>query len=172
MNIDIKELLDEEEFDPKKLFNEEEYSTLIINREGFNKKQNTAADLIEGLLDKEITREQSEEIFTKLKDSNAHQLLVNSIKSADRTEEKAILTAACWESGLDFTNDFLFFVELACSDDFKLSLEALTVVENCEGTIDENTLTKALEKAQSANTKNAVLIDDLISNIKQRNISG
>ena len=53
----IKELLDEDAFDPKKLFNEEEYSTLIIAREGFSKKENNAADLIESLLEKEITRQ-------------------------------------------------------------------------------------------------------------------
>lgn len=166
--MDIKELLDDEEFDPKKLFNEEEYSTLIINREGFNKKQNTNADLVEGLLDKGISREESEEIFKKLKDSNSQRLLIDSIRSAERTSEKAVLTAACWESGLDFTNDFLFFVELACSDDFQLSMEALTVVEYCEGMIDEATLTKALEIAQSAKTPNEQLVHDLIDNIKQR----
>ena len=110
----------------------------------------------------------SEEIFKKLKDGNSHQLLVDSIRSAERTSEKAILTAACWESGLDFTNYFLFFVELACSDDFQLSMEALTVVENCEGTVDEATLKKALEMAQSAKTPNEQLVHDLIENIKQR----
>ena len=123
---------------------------------------------MEGLLDKSISREESEEIFKKLKDGNSHQLLVDSIRSAERTSEKAILTAACWESGLDFTNYFLFFVELACSDDFQLSMEALTVVENCEGTVDEATLKKALEMAQSAKTPNEQLVHDLIENIKQR----
>ena len=66
----IKELLDEDAFDPKKLFDEEEYSTLIIAREGFSKKDNTAADLLEGLLEKGITRQESEAIFLKLKESN------------------------------------------------------------------------------------------------------
>ena len=51
--MDIKELLDEDAFDPEKLFNEKEYSTLIIKRDGFSKKENSSADLIEGLLDKE-----------------------------------------------------------------------------------------------------------------------
>ena len=65
----IKELLDEDAFDPKKLFDEEEYSTLIIAREGFSKKDNTAADLLEGLLEKGITRQEREAIFLKLKES-------------------------------------------------------------------------------------------------------
>jgi hypothetical protein len=170
MSIDVKELLDEDAFDPEKLFNEEEYSTLIINREGFSKKENNAADLVEGLLDKHVTREESEAIFSKLKDAHANQLLIDSIRSAQRVDEKAILAAACWESGLDFTNDFLFFVELACGGDFKLALEAITVVENCEGTIDENTLAKALQLTESAKELPKELAEDLISNIKQRTV--
>src|SRR6476620_228756 len=104
--MDIKELLDEDAFDPEKLFNEEEYSTLIINREGFSKKENTAADLIEDLLEKGITRAESEEIFKKIKDTNAGDLLVNAIRQAQRTDDKTKLVAACWECGLDFSKDF------------------------------------------------------------------
>lgn len=164
----VKELLDEDAFDPKKLFNEEEYSTLIIKREGFNKKENSTADLLEALLDKEITRQESEEIFLKLKESNSVDIMVDAIKKAQRIEEKTVLAAACWESCLDFTNHFLFFTELACSDNLLLSLEGLTVVENCEGTIDENTLAKALEIAQNTKSKNQELVNDLIANIKSR----
>lgn len=164
----VKELLDEDAFDPKKLFNEEEYSTLIIKRDGFNKKENNAADLLEGLLDKGITRAESEEIFLKLKESNSVDIMVDAIKKAQRVEEKTILAAACWESCLDFTNHFLFFAELACNDNLLLSLEGLTVVENCEGTIDESTLTKALEIAQNSKSKNRELVEALITNIKSR----
>lgn len=164
----IKELLDEDAFDPKKLFNEEEYSTLIIAREGFNKKENNAADLLEGLLEKEISRAESEAIFLKLKESNSVELMVNAIKKAQRIEEKTILTAACWETGLDFTNHFLFFTELACSDNFLLAMEGLTVVEYIEGAIDESTLSKALELAQNTKSPNKELIQDLITNIKSR----
>jgi hypothetical protein len=164
----IKELLDEDAFDPKKLFDEEEYSTLIIAREGFSKKDNTAADLLEGLLEKGITRQESEAIFLKLKESNSVELMVDAIKKAERIDEKIILAAACWESCLDFTKHFLFFTEIACSDNLLLALEGLTVVENTEGTIDEDTLTKALVIAQSSKSKNKELVKDLITNIKLR----
>ncbi|MDO8999099.1 MAG: hypothetical protein Q7W45_04990 [Bacteroidota bacterium] len=164
----VNELLDEDAFDPKKLFNEEEYSTLIIARDGFSKKENNAADLLEGLLEKGVTRQESEEIFLKLKESNSVELMINAIKKAERIEEKIILTAACWEACLDFTKHFLFFVELSCNDNFLLAMEGLTVVENIEGTIDEITLTKALEIAQNTKSKNKELVSDLIENIKQR----
>ena len=167
MNIDIKELLDDDAFDPEKLFNEEEYSTLIINREGFDKKQNTTADLLEALLDKDISRPESEAIFLKLKEMNAQALLVNAIRSAQRTNEKAILAAACWESGLDFTKDILFFVELACSEDFRLAMEALTVVEQCDGPVDAAVISRAMSIAGKA-TGNAELITDLKEIIRSK----
>lgn len=166
--MDIKELLDEDAFDPEKLFNEKEYSTLIIKRDGFSKKENSSADLIEGLLDKERTREECEEIFLKLKENNAQEMLVNAIRSAGRAEEKAILAAACWESGLDFSAHYLFFVELATSDHFRLAMEAITVVENCEGTIDEATLKQALNMAEKSSSKNQSLTEDLIAIIRDR----
>ena len=166
--MDIKELLDEDAFDPKKLFNEEEYSTLIINREGFSKKENVSADLIEGLLDKNITRQEAEEIFQKLKNNNAQALLVDAIKKADRTEEKRLITAACWESGLDFSEYFLFFAELATSADFQLSMEAITVIEECEAVIEKSVLEEALRTVSNSKSANQTLIHDLIANIRIR----
>jgi hypothetical protein len=49
-----------------------------------------------------------------------------------------------------------------------LAVEALTVVQNCEGTLDEQTLTKALEIAQNTKSKHHELINDLTSTIKSR----
>jgi hypothetical protein len=166
--MDIKELLDEDAFDPKKLFNEKEYSTLIINRDGFSKKENISADLIETLLDKATTRTEAEDIFAKLKENNAKELLVNAIRKAGRKSEKSIIAAACWESGLDFSDNFLFFVELATDEDFQLAMEALTVVQECEGEISGETLKAAEKIAETASRKNESLMNDLLSNIRSR----
>ena len=164
----LNELLDEDALDPKKLFDENEYSTLIIDREGFNKKQNDTADLLEQLLDPNVTRIQSEEIYSRLKEVKAQKLLVDAIKSAERVEEKTILTAACWECGLDISSDFLFFVELSCHDNFNLAMEALTVVEYNDGTLEEPVLRTALEMAVQSKSKNEALVNDLIQNINSR----
>ncbi len=158
--MDIKELLDEDAFDPKKLFNEEEYSTLILNRDGFSKKENDSADLILQLLDASITRPEAELVFSRLKELNATQLLIQSIKEAKRPSEKTKLVAACWETGLDFSGDFLFFTSLVCQPDFELAVEALTVAENTEN-INDNQIDEALQllrsnKEGSVDLKNAL----------------
>lgn len=163
-----EELLDEEAFDPKKLFNEEEYSTLIIGREGLTKKENSTADLLEALLEPGISRQESEAIFSKLKEANAQKMLVDAIYAAEKVSEKTLLAAACWECGLDFSEYFLDFVKLSTHDHFQLALEALSVVESSEGLQSEEILTKALEMAQAADSANPDLLADLIDNIKSR----
>jgi hypothetical protein len=163
-----EELLDEEAFDPKKLFNEEEYSTLIIGREGLSKKENNTADLLEALLEPTISRQESEDIFSKLKETNAQKMLVESIHSAEKISEKTILAAACWECGLDFSDFFIDFVGFATHDDFQLALEALSVIESSEGVLSEDILKKALHIAEKAQSQNSDLIADLIENIKLR----
>jgi len=167
--MDVNQLLEDDAFDPKKLFNEEEYNTLLINRDGYSKKENDVADLILTLLEKNITRIESEEIFKTLKEKNAQQVLVNAIKQCDRVSEKTKLALACWESCLDFSKHFLFFVDLACSKDFMLSMEAYTVVENCEETIiSEEVLTQALITVKNSKSPNTAIIDDLKNNITLR----
>jgi len=164
----VDELLDDEAFDPQKLFNEEEYSTLIIGREGLNKKENNTADLLESLLEKEISRQESEAIFAKLKETNSQKVMMDALQTANRVNEKTILTAACWECGLDFTPYFLEFVKLAIHEDFQLALEGLTVVESIESVMEEKTLTAALKIAESAKSPNKDLVSALVENIKLR----
>lgn len=164
----VEELLDDDAFDPKKLFDEKQYSTLIINREGFDKKQNSIADLLEALLDDRNTRQENESLFAKLKELNAQQMLVDAVEAAENTADKIKLLAACWESCLDFTPHFPFFVKLVCHPDFGVALEALSVVESCEGQIDELILADALLTVQSLPEKPHELVDDLVANIKQR----
>jgi hypothetical protein len=158
--MDIKELLEEDAFDPQKLFNEEEYSTLILDREGFTKKENQVADLVMQLLDKEVTREEAEAVFSRLKELNATQLLLQGISEAKRPSEKAKLVAACWETGLDFSKELLFFTELLCQPDFELAVEAITVAENTENLSPEqiDTALQLLQtsKEGSSELKNAL----------------
>jgi hypothetical protein len=166
--MDVKELLDDDAFDPEKLFDDKKYRTLIIDREGFNRKENNVADLLEGLLDKDVSRYESEEIFKRLKELKAQDMMIDAIKTAERVSEKAVLTAACWETGLDFSAHFLFFVELALSADFNLGMEALTVIEYAEGGIAESEVNKAIELTENSTTADSTLKRDLLTELRSR----
>jgi hypothetical protein len=160
--------LEPEPIDPKKLFNEEEYSTLIVNREGFDKKQNDTADLIESLFEKKLTRQEFEQIIEGLKKANAQKMLVDAIEGTNNVHEQTVLAQAAWESGLDFSTHFMFFVSLACSSDAMLSLEALTVIESTETKIESDVLMKAISIASNSTNINSMVKEDLLINLQSR----
>ncbi|MEI6021601.1 MAG: hypothetical protein WCR21_10775 [Bacteroidota bacterium] len=164
----VDELIDETAFDPKKLFNDEEYSSLIIKRDGFSKQENSDDDLVEALLENKNTRQEDEALFASLKELKAQDLLVNTIQSTNVVDFKIKLLAACWETGLEFATHFLFFVNYACDTNFQMAMEALTVIENEEGTISMEVLQAALELAKNNQGGHAVLKQDLIKHIQSR----
>lgn len=160
--------LEPEPIDPKKLFNEEEYSTLIVNRQGFDKKQNDIADLIESLFEKKLTRPEFEQIVDSLKKANAQKMMVDAIEGTNNVHEQTILAQAAWESGLDFSAHFLSFVSLACSANQMLSIEALTVIESTETKIESEVVMKAIGIASNSTNINAIVKEDLLINLQSR----
>ncbi len=147
------------EIDPKKLFDEKEYSTIIIGTEGASKKDLHNADYATIVVNKESTREEKDEALKHLKENNAQAFLISAIKKTDDPELKAPLVAACWETGLDFSKDYLFFVELIGHEDFYVSFEAFTVIQEME--TDQHTLGRAMDilkavKAPNTNVNAAI----------------
>jgi hypothetical protein len=166
--MSIKEILDEDAFDPEKLFNEKHYRTMVIDRDGFSKKENTAADLIVDLLDRNISRPEIEDIYTRLKELKADRVLIEAISSAKETEDCAKIVCACWETGLDFTAYFSTFVDLACSREYSIAIEALTVLENCEGELSQETLKESIDKVTAVDDASAPIRDEVLSHLKSR----
>lgn len=131
------------EIDPKKLFDEKEYSTIIIGNDGASKKDLQNADYATIVVNQESTREEKDEALKHLKDNNAQAFLISAIKKTDDPKLKAPLVAACWETGLDFSKDYLFFTELIGHKDFYVSFEAFTVIQ--ETVTDRETLGRAMD---------------------------
>ena len=164
----IDEILDDEALNPKELFDEKKFITLLINRDGYSKKQNETADFIDRLLEKEINREEQEEIFKNIKATNAGEMLIESIRNTRSKTDKAKLLAAIWESGVDVSRHFIYLTELACENDFLTAMEALTIIQNMEEKIEEKTLASAVQIAQDCKSQNKELIEDLINCIKEK----
>ncbi len=128
--------------DPKRFFDSKNYNTLIVHVDGHTKKENATSELVISLIDKEHTPEEKEEILQLIKAQNAQNVLIESISTVENPDKKAVLIAACWECGLDFYNHFLFFVDLAIHDNYRVAMEAYTVIENMEGEIFREDLEK------------------------------
>ena len=97
--------------------------------------------------------------------------MMKAIDEAESDEKRARIIAACWEIDMDCTKDFLFFVKQACSNDFNVALEALTVIENIENAVPPAELEEA-KKIVTAKikqkTENIDLQVDLLQIIKDR----
>ncbi len=167
-NDDNDNFLEPVPINPEKLFNEEEYSTLIVNREGFDKKQNQTADLIESLFEKNISRLEQESIFTDLKAANAQKMIVDAIQSTNNTQKQTILCQAAWECGLDFSNYFLVFVTLACKENDMLCIEAFTVIDSTETIISTEIITQAIAIVTNAKKVNPIIQKDLLEHLNLR----
>jgi hypothetical protein len=167
----MKELLDDGALDPKKFFDKEQYNTLTIAlNNGEEQYKEKDIDVLIGLLDPEISREDKEYKLAYVKDHKLHHLLIKSVVEAENEEDRAKLLCICWESGLDFMEHFLFFVEQACSMNYLVALEAYTVAENIENVRDEKVLTEALVLIDNCKSGHKQILDDLRANILSRRI--
>jgi len=162
----IDELLDEQSLDPKKLFDATEFNTLVISRDGFTNKENSVADLMLEIIERSRQMVDTFDAFAKLKALNAPAEMIQVIKQSGETENLARLVSICWECGVDFSHNTTFFSALVCHPDYAVAIEALTVIEQCEGPFDNNDLQAALKLISQATTPNKGLVDDLIDIIK------
>ncbi|MGZ3884845.1 MAG: hypothetical protein ACXVP0_01210 [Bacteroidia bacterium] len=128
-----------------KLFDEKEFNTMIIGGPETTKKQGELHDLVLALANDEFGTDEKEECLRLLKEKNGRETLLSGIKKLKNPDKKALLIAACWETGLDFSGDLLFFTSLACDDNFRVAMEAFTVIENAEYSFISEDIKKAGE---------------------------
>lgn len=152
---------------PDKFFNEEEYNTLKIGGTEEKKQSDAAKELLVLLTSKTIG--EKDVALDLLKKEKAVTVLVDAVKDCKSPKNKALLIAACWESGLDFKAHLDFFSGLAHDPDLFVSMEAITVLSENIGDIDKNEAEKLLDVlTKTANDHfNAQLIQDVVERLKQ-----
>jgi hypothetical protein len=163
----MKELIDETNFTPDKLFDEKEFNTVIVGKEGLTKKESAKAEWLTILLNKESTREEKDDALKLLKEKEAADFIIKAIQKTKNAEDKATLIAACWETGLDFSAYYTLFAEIIAGGDYLCAIEAYTVLETIESTIDKPVLESALKTLNSAKDQNQ-LVSDAIGLIQQK----
>ena len=153
--------------DPAKFFNEEEYNTIKIGTAAEEKKKSDAAKDILALLTSKTIGEK-DVALDLLKKEKAVNVLVDAVKDCKNPKNKALLVAACWESGMDFKAHLDFFAELVHDEDLFVSLEAITVISENIGDIDKAQAQKLINSLSKAAEDhfNAALIQDVIENLK------
>jgi hypothetical protein len=156
--------------DLKKYFDSKEYITTIIGKtEGSADdtpvREGKISNLI-SLLTDPSNKDIKEEALITLKKDKGGDLLLTAIASPESDGRKHILVAACWESEINFSKYLPFFILLAMSDDYLVSLEAITVIENMEGPFEtshiKDGIKKIKEKQKSISSERVVLLNDLV----------
>lgn len=162
--------------DAQKYFNPKEYATKIVGAEGEQTPELSSNDKLSSLIElltDPANKEFREETLVTLKKEKAGKLLLDAIESKKGSKLRSQLLAACWESEINFSDQLLYFVGYACSDDYLTSLEAITVVQNMEGPFDPKQVKEALAKVKevqrSVSSERLVLLNDLADFLRSIN---
>jgi hypothetical protein len=169
-NDDINPFMDEK--DAEKFFDQDKYSTFLINTEEFSKKNKSKVGDLVQLLTTTIN-EDKVEALKLIKQHLGKELLLEAISQPEYLKQRAVLVSACWESGLDFTAFFDFFFYLTLISDYQTTLEAITVIESMEEQIPATILKIALEKVDEALLKEnnkKFLFEDLKVHLQERQL--
>jgi hypothetical protein len=149
----------------KKYFDEKQFRTIIIGKDGI-KSTDELKDAIDELAEGKLAPEERDELLKKIKASNPEKALMKAISSVQDRAKKARLVSVYWEIGLDATSDFLFFVKQACEGDYMIAMECLTVIETIENEVPEADLNAAeelLATTISENLENAPMLEEILA---------
>jgi len=109
-------------------------------------------------------------LLNDLKKKEVIPVMVDAISDKNYKGIRKELVASCWQSGLDYHENIMVFINVALKDDYASALEAFTVIEECIGEISDSErgrcvkkLNKGLEKT---NEEKLPLIKELISMIE------
>lgn len=110
-------------------------------------------------------------LLNDIKNKEAVLSLVDAIADPKYSPICKELVASCWQSGLDYHEHLMVFVDVAIKADYATSLEAFTVIEDCIGQVEDNTRKKSIEKLKkeldSISEDKLPLIRELISMIER-----
>lgn len=157
----------------KKYFNSKEYATTIVGNteEGVTMpvtNEEKISALI-SLLTDPANKEIKEEALLTLKKEKGGDTLLVAIASPKANAVRYLLVAACWESEINFSKYLPFFILLALDENYLISLEAITTIENMEGPFTEADVKAGIDKVKAfkknITNERQVLLNDLVDTL-------
>ena len=159
--------------DLKKYFDSKEYATTIVgasNEVTMPLENEDKISSLISLLTDPSNKDIKEEALITLKKEKGGDLLLKAIASPKSKNNRHILVAACWESEINFSKFLPFFILLALDNNYLISLEAITTIENMEGPFDEKQLKDAIikikEEQKRITTEKSVLLNDVVMTLE------
>ena len=110
-------------------------------------------------------------LLNDLKKKEVIQVIIDAISDKNYLAIRKDLVASCWQSGLDYHEHIMVFINVTLTGDYASALEAYTVIEDCIGEIKDaerarcaKKLNKGLEKTPD---EKLPLIKELISMVER-----
>lgn len=157
--------------DLKKYFDANQYVTKIVGSQEVTPpvSEDKITTLITLLTDPS-NKDVKEEALITLKKEKAGEVLLQAIASPKSLAHRHLLVAACWESEINFSKYLPFFILLALDNNYLISLEAITTIENMEGPFDEKAVAESIKKVKAEQknipSEKAVLLNDLVMTLE------
>jgi hypothetical protein len=114
----------------------------------------------------EETRRELSLFLSDIKDPAAVPHLTAALNNQRYKPVWSIITAACWQSGLDYSDHIDTFIRLLLDEDYLTALEAFSVIEQSCHLLKENDLkryrNKLIEGLKKVNEEKAPLVREMI----------
>lgn len=114
-------------------------------------------------------------LFSELKSTDTIPLMIDAIQNKKYAGELKELLTCCWHNGLNYSPWLPLFVDFVINEEFLVSFEAFTVIENMYGKIDEaviaGQLVKINDSLENADGQKRYLLNelkDIITNLPER----
>jgi hypothetical protein len=105
-----------------------------IRENGNSKDLNALINLYSNSTNKDI-RKSIYQLFCDLKNQDITKIVVQLITDSNDKDVLKMLTSSCWESRLDYSDYFELFINLVITEEFLISFDAFTLLENFDGEI-------------------------------------
>jgi hypothetical protein len=105
-------------------------------------------------------------LLCELKQTGSVPILIEAITNEKYTGIQEQLIRICWENGLDYSPYLSTFVDIVINGNFINAFEAFTVIENMEGTFDNEMLkgliAKLVASIDTSPIEKRIFITDII----------
>jgi hypothetical protein len=79
--------------------------------------------------DENHLRKKIEGFMTDLKDQSATKEIINELRKNHKPDTISMLVSSCWQSGLNYSDYALDFIQIFLKGDYVAAIECLTVIE-------------------------------------------
>lgn len=111
-----------------------------------SKDKNLMANIISLVTDPR-NREIRENALNMLRENDARPVLVKMLGLKEYKKYRTELARVCWETGLDFSSDLVFFCEMLAEPDIEMepAIELVTILEEMQGPFSPEIVEKAVQ---------------------------